>query len=78
MGAKAWKVTAIIFILLFLIETALVVWIFSVGINEINQETECQINVCNKPEYTAYEFDTVDNMCYCYIEDEVAYKEFIK
>lgn len=61
-----WKTIAIIFIILFTLETSLIIW----GITLINEEeeniNECYYNICNGyPD--AYLFE---NVCYCYDYDD--------
>lgn len=73
-GVNGWKVTAIIFIILFLLETIAVVGIMSVGVGEINKETECANDICQT--YDAYQY--YSDTCYCYRNNEVAYTKYMK
>ena len=65
MKATVWKVLAIIFATLFILETLFIVW----GIAIVNQEEqakeECYYDVC--AEYVDADID--GNVCYCYDYD---------
>ena len=74
--ANLWKTTAIIFIILFLIETIGVIFLFQLGMETIEKENECAYNICN--EYDSYAFDSYNNMCYCYENHEIVYEQFIR
>jgi len=76
-----WKITAIIFIILFILETLFTIWAYSIGTKEIENETKCQADICGKTilgvnEYTSFFYE--DNICYCYKNGEIAYQEYIK
>lgn len=72
---NGWKVTAICFIILFIVETAGVVWLMQIGLEEINRESTCAINIC--ADYETYYYDSYWETCYCYIDSEVEKTEFI-
>ena len=71
-----WKATAIIFIILFVIETAGVVFLIQLGTETIEKENECAYNICN--EYSSYAFEEYDSMCYCYENGVIVHEEFIR
>lgn len=73
---NGWKITAIIFIVLFIAETLLFAWIINLGIKDMNRKSECNVNVCNG--YDAFIYDSLSQVCYCYKNNEIAYQEFIK
>jgi len=61
-----WKTIAIIFIVLFVLETILVIWIFSAGASIINNEIECSTNICGEFENAvSYRYDDYEQICYC-------------
>lgn len=68
-----WKITAIIFIILFVLETLFVGIVTNIGINEIKNEEKCSNDICY--EYDAYQY--YENTCYCYTGDEVAYTRYL-
>ena len=73
--SNGWKITAIIFIVLFILEGLLFGWFLYLGLNIIEKENECSINICSL--YDFYYFDTTERVCYCYVDDEIVYREFI-
>jgi uncharacterized protein YpmS len=75
--SNAWKIIAIVFIILFIVETLLVILIFSVGINQINNKEKCS-NICAEKSYESFLFDSMNNLCSCYIGAEVKYQGIIK
>jgi len=70
-----WKVVAIIFIVLFILETVGVIWLTSIGRGMIKRDYECQINTCD--EYDSYLYDDDRRMCYCYTNGELLKQEYI-
>lgn len=76
-----WKTTAIIFIILFAIETLFLVYVGGIGKEAINNENKCSIEVCNLMEYnTAYDsyfYDSSIKMCYCYIDKEIVKSKYM-
>jgi len=73
---NGWKVTAIIFIVLFILESLLIGWAYNYGTESIENETECSYNICDG--YDSYYFDDYENVCYCYIDGEIEHQEYIK
>jgi hypothetical protein len=74
--ANGWKITAIIFIILFIVETALAIWIYSAGVSINKNDNECMYNVCEG--YESYYYNMQTNLCSCYIGDKVEHEEWIK
>ncbi len=70
-----WKIIAIIFIILFILETIFIVTIFKVGLDVQKEENICSINICS--EYNSYHYDSINNICYCYINGEVKYQKYL-
>lgn len=71
---NGWKLTAIIFIILFVAETIFFVWLVQNGFEEIEKENECAINICEW--YDAYQY--YDSICYCYEDGEIVYEEYVR
>lgn len=63
MEKKGWKILALIFIMLFIIETVLVVWVFSIGIKVIENENKCAAECYIETGF--YSYDSTDNSCFC-------------
>jgi hypothetical protein len=73
---NGWKVTAIIFITLFIIETMFFFYLLKVGTDVISEEEECRINICEGTD--SFYYDMYDRMCYCYEDDEIVREEYIR
>ena len=85
MEKKGWKILAIIFMILFILETLYFVWAVSSVIEDGKQEDECFVNVCAFNAQTGeskiadtYYFDTLSDICYCYKSDEIVKNVVIK
>lgn len=63
--SNSWKVTAIIFIILFLLETLFFGWAIWAAIQDENRMKECYYEVCSEYVDAYYE----DNICTCYEAD---------
>lgn len=75
---NGWKITAIIFIILFIVETIGVIWLFSIGINAIDNKNAC-ISQCNYKKAVSFGYDDNTNICSCFNSDgETFYQEIIK
>ena len=72
-----WKTIAIVFIILFVLETAFFMFIISEGSELVEKENECSINICGPDEYTAFWYDDYEGICYCYTGDDITYEEYI-
>lgn len=66
---KNWRKIAIIFIILFTIETLVVAGFIYVGLKEIVKEDECMYNVCQGT--ISFIYDSYSQLCYCYINGEI-------
>jgi hypothetical protein len=71
----SWKITAIIFIVLFCLETFTFVVLLMIGTKVIGNENKCAINICENGGYDGYRFDQYENICYCYLNNKVKYQE---
>ena len=78
MNKTTWKTLAIIFIILFTLETLFIIWVWDYGTDILKEESECVLNICANGEYDAYIYDSIENICYCYKDGEIAYQEFIR
>jgi len=67
---NGWKVTAIIFIVLFILETAAFIVLLKLGNDVIEKEEECMWNICEGEEYISYNYDSFTGLCSCYTEDD--------
>ncbi len=75
-----WKTIAIIFIVLFVLETLILIWAISAGTSMINNENECSINICGEVENAvSYYYDEYEQICYCMdVDGETVKQQFIK
>ena len=74
--ANGWKIIAIVFIIIFLIETIFIYWAYTNGTKTLNNEYDCAWEVCDG--YESYYYDGYDNMCYCFVGDEINKTELMK
>ena len=77
MDKNGWKIIAIIFIILFIVETALVISLFTIGKKEMDREYECSI-ICYNKNYQSFYFNSRTKLCTCYIGDKAVYHKFLK
>ena len=75
MEKSGWKTTAIIFIILFILETAFLIWAVNLGYDEIEKENECAINICE--DYGSYYYDGYEGICYCYNDGKIEKTEYM-
>jgi len=72
---KGWRTSAIVFIVLFVLQSMFVVWIFKAGNDLIDAENKCSVNVCDG--YESYYFDNLERMCYCLNDQDIEYQKYI-
>ncbi len=77
MKEKGWKITAIVFIALFVIETLLFIWLIGLGLETVGQENECAYNICDSKIYESYYYDEYSEVCYCFSDGEIEYQKYI-
>lgn len=75
MEKKTWKILAIIFMVLFALETAYFIWALSYTSDYYEKQSECAYNVCEG--YEAYAYDESNKICYCYNDGEVEYQKYM-
>ena len=76
MAVNKWKVTAIIFLILFLVETLFIYWAYSEGNKEINYKIKCSNEICFNQKLEA--FTVEGNVCNCWQGNEIIYREIMK
>ena len=77
--SNPWKTVAIIFIILFVLETVIFIWLFSLGSRIISNDSECSINVCGSLEgVTSYYYDDSESVCYCYAGEEIIKQQYLE
>lgn len=71
-----WKIVAIIFIIISIVEFSFISWIWQLGSESMENESACAYNICDGSD--SYYYDNYENMCYCYLNGEISNKEYIK
>lgn len=74
---NGWKLTAIVFIVLFILETILFISIIVIGFSQIDKENQCIYNVCEDESYDSYTYDDVTSICECYTNGELIKMEYL-
>lgn len=79
-----WKVVSAIFIVISLLELAILIYWWNAGETYIKNEEKCFLEICgftsagdSIKEYEAYYYDSYYGLCYCYKNGEIAYQEKI-
>lgn len=82
--SKVWKVLAIIFMVLFTLETLLFGWIIKIGLEELDEEDRiiedeniCSVNICRSYDYYWYDVNTATCSCYNEGDEDYTYSEVI-
>lgn len=73
---NGWKITAIIFIVLFILEAALIVWAYQLAIEDVKNESDCAYNICYS--YDAYTYNSEWKLCQCYEGERSVKTEYIR
>ncbi len=68
-----WKTFALIFLVLLILETAFVVWMFQIGSEELEKEDICSWDICGDDKYDSIQI--AGNTCYCYTDGVVTHQE---
>lgn len=63
-----WKVTAWIFITLFLLVSLTLIGLYSYGTKIYNNKYTCS-NICSEKKAYGYEYDIRTDKCYCYNQE---------
>jgi hypothetical protein len=72
---NGWKVTAIIFIFLFVLENIAIIGVLIWAQGDIDKENECIYNVC--ADYEAYIYYDFEKLCECYDDGVLTHREYI-
>jgi len=74
---NGWKITAIIFISLFVLQTMIFIGLLSMGLSIIYKENQCGMECSNFNDESSYLYDMDSNICECYINNEVVKSMYI-
>jgi len=75
MEKTGWKIIAIIFIILFILETMFLIWAFNLGEQAEVNESKCVYSICDG--FKSYQYDQYSNMCYCFVNGEVIKEKYV-
>jgi regulatory protein YycI of two-component signal transduction system YycFG len=78
MAVKKWKTIAIIFIILFVVETFLVILIYNKGVSMQDNRLKCSNEVCFNIDASAFIYDDYTNECTCYNGEEIIQRTYLK
>lgn len=81
MENSTWKILAIVFIILFILETLFFIWIIKLGSDVIEEEAReeikedrCIYEIC----FGDYDYYTYkDGLCSCYVGNELKFSRFV-
>jgi len=76
MNDKTWKVLAIVFMSLFILESLFLGWAMIEGSNQIQIETECSA-ICADKGAVYYIDEVYEKICYCIIDDENVHVQYM-
>lgn len=71
---NGWKVTALIFIALSLLETSLITYMLYIGFQTLEREDKCSL-MCR--EYEGVSYDSNANLCSCWNDGKIVQEERI-
>ncbi|KKN56530.1 hypothetical protein LCGC14_0571080 [marine sediment metagenome] len=75
---NAWKVTAIISIILNLLQVVFWVSIVFYGLGDIEKENQCAYNVCDGSGYESYIYYDFTGVCECYNNGELMKTRYLE
>jgi hypothetical protein len=72
-----WKVTAWIFIILFILENALMFWGATMVNEDENNKLKCSNEICYNLNSDAFKYDIYSKTCACYVDNVVIHQEVL-
>ena len=72
-----WKILAIALLIVVIVESVFIAWLFVSGTEMFENDIECAVNICADDKYDAYYYDDYEKVCYCYTDNEIIYSEFM-
>lgn len=73
-----WKIIAIIFIGLFILENIFFIWAFWEGEKDIKEEVLCLTKFCPTDKFDAYGYDIDTNICTCFNDNKIVEQHLIE
>ena len=74
----SWKTLAIVFMILFVLETSLIIFVYNLGTKQIDNRTKCSNEVCFNAKASAFVYDDSTSTCSCYEGDNIIKQEILK
>ena len=79
MGKNTWKIIAIIFIAIFIIENIAIGMLLKIGTEQISNELSCSNDICFDNGYSSFTYDSTKNLCGCYDDNgKLVHTEIMK
>jgi hypothetical protein len=72
---NTWKIIAIVFIILFAIETTYVIWATQLGYQTVDNDYNCAYDYC--ADYDTYNYDYYTKECLCFENHEVVKQQIM-
>jgi hypothetical protein len=72
-----WKTIAIIFIVLFVLETLAIGYVYKIGADATAHEEQCANEICYVLKADTYFYDPYEGICQCFTNEEVVYERQI-
>ena len=66
-----WKLIAIIFIILFVVETGFIFWAYNKGTSMERDKIKCSNEICAEYNSDAFVYDDYMGVCSCYKDNEI-------
>jgi len=73
-----WKAIAIIFIVLFVVETGIIFWAYNKGVGMSKNKIICSNEICTEVDADSFIYDDYMNVCSCYKNNEVIKTKVLK
>lgn len=78
MAINGWKVTAIIFIVLFGISAIYISFMYDIGTTSLNNELQCSNEICYNRDASSFKYEPIEKICQCYDGEKMFYMEYMK
>jgi regulatory protein YycI of two-component signal transduction system YycFG len=79
MKENTWKTIAVIFIILFILETLFLIYAYNLGTKTTNNEFKCSNEVCYNKNALSFDYDSNTNTCSCYDDNfDIFYQEILE
>lgn len=72
-----WKTIAIIFIILFVLETLAIVYVYKVGADANAHEAQCANEICYILKADTYFYEPYEGVCQCFKDEKEIYNRRI-